>query len=54
MYAWGGNGYGQLGLGSIGSSVKQPTQIKSLKGIPIAFIACGSNHTFAVSKSGMN
>lgn len=29
-----------------------PTLVKSLSGIPIGFIACGANHSFAVSKSG--
>lgn len=29
-----------------------PKLITSLSGIPIAFIACGSNHTFSISKSG--
>lgn len=29
-----------------------PTLISSLSGIPIAVIACGGNHSFALSKSG--
>lgn len=29
-----------------------PTLIKSLQGVPIAFICCGANHSFAVTKSG--
>lgn len=30
----------------------KPTLVKSLAGIPIALIACGANHSFAISKSG--
>lgn len=52
LFSWGANMYGQLGLGTTTEKVMVPTQIKSLSGIPIAFIACGGNHSFAVSKSG--
>jgi len=52
LYSWGCNSHGQLGLGTTGSPEKMPCQIKSLQGIPIAFIACGGNHSFAVSRSG--
>lgn len=52
IYAWGANDYGQLGIGTNTPYEATPTVIKALSGIPIAQIACGSNHTFAVSKSG--
>uniref|UniRef100_A0A336LYC2 CSON004352 protein n=1 Tax=Culicoides sonorensis TaxID=179676 RepID=A0A336LYC2_CULSO len=52
LYAWGANGYGQLGLGMTCEKVTKPTLIKSLQGVPISFICCGGNHSFAVSKSG--
>ncbi|XP_058829831.1 probable E3 ubiquitin-protein ligase HERC4 isoform X2 [Topomyia yanbarensis] len=52
LYSWGANGYGQLGLGTTNEKVPIPTLVKSLAGIPIAFIACGGCHSFAVSKSG--
>ncbi|XP_021697448.1 probable E3 ubiquitin-protein ligase HERC4 isoform X1 [Aedes aegypti] len=52
LFSWGANGYGQLGLGTTGEKLVTPTLVKSLAGIPIAFIACGGNHSFAVSKSG--
>lgn len=52
LFSWGANGYGQLGLGTTSEKVVTPTLVKSLAGIPIAFIACGGNHSFAVSKSG--
>ncbi|XP_055628123.1 probable E3 ubiquitin-protein ligase HERC4 isoform X2 [Toxorhynchites rutilus septentrionalis] len=52
LYSWGANGYGQLGQGKTNEKIVNPTLIKSLAGIPIAFIACGGNHSFAISKSG--
>ncbi|CAB3239386.1 unnamed protein product [Arctia plantaginis] len=52
LYAWGANSYGQCGLGSLTSKQMVPQPITSLLGVPIALIACGSNHTFALSKSG--
>ncbi|ETN59614.1 hect E3 ubiquitin ligase [Anopheles darlingi] len=52
LYAWGSNAYGQLGLGMTNEKVSTPTLVQSLAGVPIAFIACGGNHSFAVSKSG--
>ena len=52
MYSWGSNSNGQLGLGTSVKIEKKPVLVKSLKGIPIAFIACGGNHSFAVSRSG--
>lgn len=52
LYSWGCNRFGQLGLGTASEQEKKPSLITSLAGIPIAFIACGSNHSFAVSKSG--
>ncbi|XP_052894618.1 probable E3 ubiquitin-protein ligase HERC4 [Anopheles moucheti] len=52
LYGWGSNSYGQLGIGTTNEKVPTPTLIKSLAGVPIAFIACGGNHSFVVSKSG--
>jgi E3 ubiquitin-protein ligase HERC4 len=52
IYAFGANGYGQLGLGFESEKVTKPTLIKSIYGIPIAFICCGASHSFIVSKSG--
>ncbi|XP_047528623.1 probable E3 ubiquitin-protein ligase HERC4 isoform X1 [Vanessa atalanta] len=52
LYAWGANTYGQCGLGTKSNKETTPQQISSLVGIPIAMIACGGNHTFALSKSG--
>ncbi|XP_075163815.1 HECT and RLD domain containing E3 ubiquitin ligase 4 isoform X2 [Haematobia irritans] len=54
LYAWGSNIYGQLGIGSPGDVVHSntPRLISALNGIPIAFIVCGGNHSFVISKSG--
>ncbi|KAL0832902.1 hypothetical protein ABMA28_001047 [Loxostege sticticalis] len=52
LFAWGANTYGQCGLGTMSSKETVPQPITSLLGVPIALIACGSNHTFALSKSG--
>jgi E3 ubiquitin-protein ligase HERC4 len=52
IYGFGSNIHGQLGLGFESEKVNKPTLIKSLSGIPISFICCGGNHSFALSKSG--
>ncbi|XP_072939555.1 probable E3 ubiquitin-protein ligase HERC4 isoform X2 [Epargyreus clarus] len=52
LYSWGANSYGQCGLGTITNKETTPQPITSLLGVPIALIACGSNHTFVLSKSG--
>ncbi|XP_063377365.1 probable E3 ubiquitin-protein ligase HERC4 [Cydia fagiglandana] len=52
IYAWGANTYGQCGLGTVTNKELTPQHIASLQGVPIAMIACGSNHTFALTKSG--
>lgn len=52
IYAWGSNVHGQLGIGKTTQREINPVLIESLTGIPIALIACGGNHSFAVSKSG--
>lgn len=52
LYSWGRNQYGQLGLGVKSDHEGLPNQIKSLQGVPIAQVACGSNHSFVLSRSG--
>ena len=49
---WGSNSYGQLGLGRSVSHVNYPEFINCLKGIPLAQVAAGGNHSFVLSKSG--
>nr|XP_018911277.1 PREDICTED: probable E3 ubiquitin-protein ligase HERC4 isoform X2 [Bemisia tabaci] len=52
LYSWGSNQYGQLGLNlSTTESIRTPNLVESLKGVPIAFIACGGFHSFAITKS---
>lgn len=50
VYSWGLNNYGQLGIGHICEKISKPTLVSSIAGIPIAFLACGGNHSFVVSK----
>ncbi|XP_036336674.1 probable E3 ubiquitin-protein ligase HERC4 [Rhagoletis pomonella] len=54
LYSWGSNIYGQLGVSppSELAHATSPRIVNSLLGIPIAFIACGGNHSFIISKSG--
>lgn len=57
LFSWGNNDCGQLGLGSDFENctiISQPTVLKALIGVPIAFIACGGYHSFAITKSGKN
>ncbi|KAL1117573.1 hypothetical protein AAG570_003888 [Ranatra chinensis] len=52
LYTWGSNENGQLGLGLKDKSVREPSLVSSLIGLPISLIACGASHSFAVSRSG--
>ncbi|XP_064416303.1 probable E3 ubiquitin-protein ligase HERC6 isoform X3 [Latimeria chalumnae] len=51
VYSWGQNTYGQLGLGKE-SYPLVPQCVKSLAGIPLAQVAAGGAHSFALSLSG--
>lgn len=52
LYGFGSNIHGQLGLGFDSEKVTKPTLIKSLLGIPTAYISSGGNHSFVLTKSG--
>ncbi|XP_067850557.1 probable E3 ubiquitin-protein ligase HERC4 [Heptranchias perlo] len=52
IYSWGQNSYGQLGLGEGFNSQIRPQCVISLTGIPVAQIAAGGRHSFALSLSG--
>ena len=52
VFSWGSNSHGQLGLGKNCSSQASPEKVKSLKGIPLAQVAAGGNHSFALSLMG--
>lgn len=52
MYGWGGNSYGQVGFAS-SSLVQLPTLIcGGLSGKTVSKIACGSNHSLALTSNG--
>lgn len=50
LYSWGANAHGQLGIGTVSEMSCTPSLITSLAGVPIAFITCGGNHNFVVTK----
>ncbi|KAJ7397165.1 hypothetical protein BTVI_137957 [Pitangus sulphuratus] len=52
FFTWGQNHYGQLGLGKECPSQASPQRVKSLDGIPLAQVAAGGAHSFALSLSG--
>ncbi|XP_004848121.1 probable E3 ubiquitin-protein ligase HERC3 isoform X2 [Heterocephalus glaber] len=52
FFTWGKNSHGQLGLGKEFSSQASPQRVRSLEGIPLAQVAAGGAHSFALSLSG--
>ncbi|XP_062992156.1 uncharacterized protein LOC134405027 [Elgaria multicarinata webbii] len=53
VFSWGQNTHGQLGLGKGDSSKAQPQHVAALDGIPLAQVAAGGAHSFALSLSGV-
>ncbi|XP_073196774.1 probable E3 ubiquitin-protein ligase HERC6 isoform X1 [Lepidochelys kempii] len=53
VFSWGQNTHGQLGLGKETPSQPSPQHVTSLNGIPLAQVAAGGGHTFALSLSGV-
>nr|XP_056711167.1 probable E3 ubiquitin-protein ligase HERC6 [Euleptes europaea] len=53
VFSWGQNIYGQLGVGKEVSSHGRPQHIPALDGIPLAQVAAGGAHTFALSFTGV-
>ncbi|XP_060103053.1 probable E3 ubiquitin-protein ligase HERC6 [Heteronotia binoei] len=53
VFSWGQNVYGQLGIGKEDSSHGQPQHVSALNGIPLAQVAAGGAHSFALSLSGI-
>ena len=51
VWAWGNNGYGQLGDGTMADS-DTPVQVSGLTGIKITAIAAGESHTVALKSDG--
>ncbi|XP_058922815.1 probable E3 ubiquitin-protein ligase HERC3 isoform X1 [Kogia breviceps] len=52
FFTWGKNSHGQLGLGKELPSQASPQRVRSLEGIPLAQVAAGGAHSFALSLSG--
>ncbi|XP_059113876.1 E3 ISG15--protein ligase Herc6-like [Peromyscus eremicus] len=52
VFSWGKNSQGQLGLGKNIQSQASPQKVKYLEGIPLAQVAAGGNHSFALSLTG--
>ncbi|XP_007949902.1 probable E3 ubiquitin-protein ligase HERC6 [Orycteropus afer afer] len=52
VFSWGKNSHGQLGLGKEFPSQASPQRVRSLEGIPLAQVAAGGAHSFALSLSG--
>ncbi|XP_030046534.1 probable E3 ubiquitin-protein ligase HERC6 isoform X2 [Microcaecilia unicolor] len=52
VFSWGQNNHGQLGLGKGINSQASPQRVTSLEGIPLAQVAAGGAHSFALSLSG--
>lgn len=52
VFSWGKNSQGQLGLGEQFPSQASPQRVRSLQGIPVAQVAAGGAHSFALSLSG--
>lgn len=52
VYAWGDNGFGQLGINSTEPLTNVPKLVKSLAKVQVVQVACGSNHTLALTSGG--
>ncbi|XP_077157025.1 putative E3 ubiquitin-protein ligase HERC6 isoform X2 [Paroedura picta] len=53
VFSWGQNFHGQLGIGKAISSHGQPQHVSALDGIPLAQVAAGGAHSFALSLLGV-
>ncbi|GFH09923.1 HECT domain-containing protein [Haematococcus lacustris] len=51
LLCWGRGKYGALGQGDF-SSCQLPAVVRSLQGVPLVQVACGGNHTLAMTASG--
>lgn len=53
IYAWGANGYGQLGRGSTSVHSNLPKPVNhALGGVTVSKVACGGFHSLALSNKG--
>ncbi|XP_054846376.1 probable E3 ubiquitin-protein ligase HERC6 [Eublepharis macularius] len=53
VFSWGQNTHGQLGVGKEAPSHSRPQHVSALDGIPLAQVAAGGAHSFALSLSGV-
>ncbi|KAL8206723.1 UNVERIFIED_CONTAM: hypothetical protein K2H54_021531 [Gekko kuhli] len=53
VFSWGQNVYGQLGIGKEVASQSQPQHVQALDAIPLAQVAAGGAHNFALSLLGI-
>ena len=52
VFAWGWNGEGQVGTGSIGGPTPTPQAATGLAGVHVAAVAAGWRHSLAVTADG--
>ncbi|KAG5844909.1 hypothetical protein ANANG_G00133160 [Anguilla anguilla] len=52
LFTWGGNSHGQLGQGEGKRDLRTPEPVFSLSRVPLAMIAAGGDHSFALTLSG--
>ncbi|XP_055967110.1 probable E3 ubiquitin-protein ligase HERC6 [Sorex fumeus] len=52
LFSWGSNSHGQLGLEKKDLFQAEPSPVLSLQGVPLAQVAAGGAHSFALSLSG--
>ncbi|XP_064386075.1 probable E3 ubiquitin-protein ligase HERC4 isoform X2 [Halichondria panicea] len=52
LFTWGDNSYGQLGSDTQTDNKFFPMRVRSLRGVPVVQVSCGSNHTLALSQDG--
>ena len=52
VFAWGGNSYGQLGIGNVKDNVYDPQLLTGLRGLTLTRVAAGGAHSFALTVSG--
>lgn len=49
VFSWGSNSYGQLGLNSEEPIINTPKMVKSLATKQVIQVACGRNHSMALT-----
>lgn len=52
LFAWGHNGYSQLGNGSTNSGLSPVSITANLQNLKVTEVACGSHHSLALTQEG--